>query len=253
MGGRVSERRSLIKNLWPDKALYASTMVILTGVLGALYGLALIILTVNFDSDIPALIRDFPLWATVLLSLASAALAWVALMVRNTWLTAVGALLGIAAMGFVGIGSILCAIALVFVALSRFEGEDLNPATRRLDATMWPDKSLAASVLTLMTAIITLVWAWALMADVVAFDGYLENQDLFGYLALACGLIGIGAAISLYFQRVPWLAFAGTAAGLAGLALYMVGPILALAGFTLTLLAYREREFQEQQATAATP
>jgi hypothetical protein len=234
-----TDRRRLIKEVWPDKRLYACTMLFVAGVAGALFEMAKwtfgVKLHLSFDPS-----ANFSMGsATFLLSLGVVVAALLGLKLgRNAWGYAAVAM-GVVSLGLVGIVPLLSLIAAGFLVASSIEGEDEAPP---LDKTTWPDKALAASLLCFVSALASLAWGGALLG------GYLEIQTAtltlaLGALALVAGVVNLAAAWSLYRQRSPWLGVAAGALTLASLSFYAVGPILAIVELVLLRLAWSEDEF----------
>ncbi|HEV8360802.1 MAG TPA: hypothetical protein VGR28_10150 [Candidatus Thermoplasmatota archaeon] len=250
-----ASREDLIKGLWPDKILYGSVMLIVTGLAGALLGAVLSIAAVQYSPNVPAFLRTYPPFATVVLSLATTGLGYLALQQRNTNYAIVGALAGIAALGLFGIGAVFSLIALGFVALSRLEREDVKAATVHLGDEMWPDKSLAASLLLFMNGLVTLVWGLALLGRLVSFT--LADATVFGAFAVLVGAASLASARLLYHQQGPTLGLLCAVASLFALGMYIIGPFLSLGALYYLNLAQREREFHKPRAaekpTAAPP
>ena len=233
-------RRDLIKGLWPDKALYGATLLFITGILGVLHGLAFSLVTLG--EELPDLVRTYPPEATLLFSAASMLFAWLALRRQDSRLAIVGAISGFLSFALLGLGSVLAAIAFIFILLSRGEGEDANPETAELSADMWPDKALAASVVILVAGVLTAGWGYVLMTSDFAFEGYMD-RDAFAWLNLAIGAVCMLAAVLLYRQRAPVVGLLASLGAVAGLGLYVVAPILGLVTLVLILQAWREDEF----------
>jgi hypothetical protein len=170
---------------------------------------------------------------------------------RNTNFAIAGGVAGIAAMGLLGIGPLFSVIALGFVALSRLEGEDLKAATLNLRDEMWPDKSLAASLLVFMSGVMTLAWGVALLARLVSFT--IADPTVFGAFAVVVGIASLASARPLYHQKAPMLGLACAIAGLFALGMYVIGPFLSLGALYYLNLAQREREFSSSQAAGPKP
>lgn len=235
------DRKTLIRGLWPDKAMYASILLVLTGALGALAGIVLLSFDIAFSKNVPAFFREYPASVSLALSLAVIVCGLVALKRRSLLWIGAGCVLGIAAQGLLGIGSILSLIAVAFAFLSKLEGEDKNPNTRHLTPRMWPDKSLAASLLLLASGIVTAAWGVGVLLEAVAVD----FESLLGIAIVVAGALSLLAAWTVYNQRWPWFAVLAALAGVAGLGVYVVGPLLSLVALVLIALAAKEREFQQ--------
>lgn len=247
----VGNRRDLIKGLWPDKALYGSTLLFLTAVLGLVHGLSLTLLTrwttFTVSDNVPAILRFMPPEAILFFSLAAAILAYVALRRQRSELAMAGAAAGVFSFALLGLGSALSLLALGFILLSRVEGEHEEEETLALDESMWPDKALAASVVLLVSSVLTLGWGLALAFDALAFSGYTSDPTAFGWAAALVGIVGLVASAGLYYQRMPLLAVLASVGGILALGLYIVGPLLSLVALVLVYKAWKEDEFEDAQ------
>ena len=244
-GYGTHSREELARALWPDKALYASVLLFVTGFVGALTGLVAILVPLQYGTDVPGWLSDWPPWIIIATSLATVVVAYVALSRRNSIFAFVACATGVLSLGFMGANVVLSLIALYFVIRSRGEGEHTNPLTRRLTADMWPDKTLAAGLLMLIVGVLTLVWGLAIAFDGVTYQGYLLPAPAFGAGAAAFGVLALIAARGLYVQKGALFAlFAAVGAGVS-VALWVIGPVLAATAVLLVLLGAKEREFVE--------
>ncbi len=245
MNAGGGERSELIQGLWPDKALYGATLLSITALLGIIHGAALSLLdiTVSEEGSLPGFLTNYPPELVLLFSLTAGVLGWLALSRQDTRLALAGCVAGILSFSLLGLGSALSVIALVFVFLSRREGEDASEETAELTTEMWPDKALAASVVVLVAGVVTIGWGYALAQGAVQFEGYTDDPVAFGWIAMGLGLLALLSALLLYRQRSPLLAALGCLGIVFALGLYVLGPILALAGLVLIWQAWREDEF----------
>lgn len=235
-------REELIKQVWPDKALFAATLLLITSMLGLIHGIAFTALDITLSGKIPWLLRAWPPEAVLLLSLVEAGGATVALRRQQTEWALVAGVAGVVSFSLFGLGSIIALVALVFVWLARQEGEDAAAPEETVAAETWPDKALAASTVLVVSGVLTVGWGVANAREAFAFAGYMD-QVMFGWLCVALGLLALVAAVLLYRQRGALVgALAGVGAVL-GLALYVVGPILGLAALYLIREARKEGEF----------
>ncbi len=239
-------RKELIQKLWPDKALFSATLLMLTALLGVLHGLAFSFLDIQVGEDegFIGLVKAYPPLLVLVLSAIAAICAYFAMTRYDTRLALVGAVAGILSLGLFGLGSLLALVAVVFAALSAAEGEDQKHETRTLHALAWPDKALAASAVQLVMGVLTIGWGIALAMDAIAFSGYTSDPQTFGLLAIAAGALGVVSSWFLYHQRAPWLGVLGAIAGILALGLYAVGPILGIIALALIVRAWKEREFR---------
>lgn len=249
-GSRVAmDRKTLIKTLWPDKALYGAILLLITGVLGLSYAVAALSgLEITFGRSVPGWITGFPAWATLLFSSLTALLALVSLTERRLAFAVAGTVSGFVSFGLAGLASLLSLAAGWMLWLAHREREDTNPATRALTASMWPDKTLAASLLMLVAGVVTLGWGAGIASGYVVFRGYLDSAVVFGSLAAGAGAVCLAASYRLYWQRSPALAAVASVLAILGMALYVVGPLTGFAALVLVVLALREDEFEEERA-----
>lgn len=238
-------REELIKEVWPDKALYAATLLLITSVFGVLQGLAFAVLDITLVKDLPWLLEAMPASLVLVLSLVEAAGATVALRRQQTRWTLAAGIVGVLSLNLFGVGSVLALIALVFVGLARAEGEDAPTPDEALPAETWPDKALAASTVLVVAGVLTAGWGVGLVVDWLTFTGYMP-QAVFGSVCIALGALALLAAVRLYHQAGAWLGVLAAVGSVAGLALYAVGPILGLAAILLIWQARREDEFETE-------
>lgn len=240
-------RRTLIKTVWPDKALYAAVLLLIAGFLGILHGLIAATLDIDYkEGRIPRWLMEYPATLTLGLSVATTLLAYFSLRLRRISLSLVGALTALGSLGALMVVSALAVISLWFLLLARLEGEHEEAMTAHLTSDQWPDKSLAASTLMLITGLVTITWWGALLFDVARMDS-LGVKPLFpSVLGVAAGFGCLFASWNLYYQRQPLVGFAACALGIFAMGMYVIGPILSFAGLVLVWLAWREREFHER-------
>ena len=244
-------RDVLIRDLWPDKALYASVLLFVTGFVGIVNGIVRMGLGLTYSARVPTVLADYPSQLTVALSVVTVAFAYVALQRKNTNWTVLGAVAAVVSLGFIAINLALALVSLWFVVLSRREEEDRNPATLLLTADMWPDKTLAASLLMLIGGISALVWGTAIAGDLVTYDGYLGPAWLFGSAVALIGVAGIVSARELYFQRGRAFAMVSALLLVASASFWIIGPALGIAGAVLVQLGKAEDEFEDETPTPA--
>lgn len=235
-------RKLLVRHLWPDKRLYGATLLLVTGITGLIYGIAASTFDISYSARVPDWLAAYPSWLTTLGSAAAALLAIRSLQTQRALPGILGAAAGTFALGFLGIGSLLALVALGFLLQSLREAEEV-PASRALPADMWPDKTLAASVLLLVAGAVNVAWAAAILLDLAALPTYRLDPSLVGVAILAAGLIGVTAAVLNQRQRAPALGLVGALVSGATLAGVFVTPLLGAAALTLVLLGIREHEY----------
>ncbi len=250
MSQRERTREELIKEVWPDKALYAATLLLITSVLGVLQGIAFAVLDITLVKDLPWLLEAMPASLVLVLSLVEAAGATVALRRQQTRWTLAAGIVGVLSLNLFGLGSVLAVIALVFVGLARTEGEDAASPEEVVPAETWPDKALAASTVLVVAGVLTAGWGVGLLVDWLTFTGYIP-QAVFGWVSIALGALALLAAVRLYHQNGAWLGVLAGVGSVAGLALYAVGPILGLGAILLIWQARREDEFETEHGARA--
>lgn len=244
-------RQELVQDLWPDKSLYAAVVLFLTGFVGVLTWAVTETMPVAYAPRAEQVFAFWPAWAILVFSLLAVAAASVALWQRSTRWSLTGSGFAFLSIGFFGVNALLALVALVFVHRAWKEGEDANPATRVLTADMWPDKLLAASLVMLIGGVVTFVWGFAILFDAVTYQGYVATGVPFGLGAVVAGIVALWASSRLYMQRGAVLGVVATVLLGAAVALWVVGPILALAAFVLILLGAREEEFERPDGRSA--
>lgn len=244
-------REELIKGLWPDKALYASVILFLTGFVGLLTWVVTETIGVSYSNRAPGFLSAWPPLMSLGLSAAAVIAAGAALRRRSTRWAVAGCLFAFLSVGFLGVNALLALVALAFVYRSWQEGETDDPATRVLTADMWPDKALAASLILLIGASVTVFWGVAILFDAVTYAGYFGGRLVFGGLSTLTGLLALEASRRLYLQRSPGYAAIAALAMAGAAALWVVGPVLGLAALVLIVLGSREDEFESPRNAPA--
>lgn len=234
-----AERRKLIKDVWPDKRLYACVLLFVAGALGVLYSGLLSLVPSRFGGNVPAFFLSYALNWTMAFSLLALLLAVIALKLRSVWYGFAAALCGILSFGFLGIESALSLVAGGFLVKSRMEREDASQDAPDLHVAMWPDKSLAASMLLTVGAFTSAAWSYVVLAELLTVPYAL----VFGAAAAVVALVDLYAAYQLYHQKQPRLALGAFIATLAVVPFFVVGPLVAMAGLVLLRMAWSEREF----------
>jgi hypothetical protein len=216
-------------------------MLFITGLLGILFAAFQANIDVELSAKVPAFLRDYPSFVTLLLSLLTFVFAGVSLRNRDTTWALWGCATGIVAFGLLGVGSVISIVALVFLGLSRVEREDFKPETLRLTSDQWPDKSLAASLIILMAGLVAVIWGALLVANLVNLE--LGQTLILGEASVLAGLVCFFASLQLYFQRGFWIGALASVGAIGSIGFYVIGPLLGIAALVLLVLAYREREF----------
>lgn len=239
----TASREALIKTLWPDKAMYGAIMLFVTGVTGVLWGLIGAIIDVTYASEVPKFLQDYPPLLAVLPSAAAMGLAYLAFRQHKIVWAYLACLAGFLSFAGLGVGPLLSLIALVFVVLAHREGEFHSAATRALTADMWPDKSLAASMLALVTGVLTTFWGILMVSGIVKWTGLSEGAYIFGGFAILAGLTNLVAARRLYYQKDSRLGTIAAVLGLFGFGFLLLGPIVSAANLVVIRWAIEEKEF----------
>lgn len=235
----MDERARLIRHVWPDKRLYACTILIVAGLAGMAFDLVLWTIQPRFAKGFPQVLVDAWPSASFVLSLFAVALAFLSLRLRRNALAFASAALGFISLGSLGVESLLSLVALGFLFASSRENEDHGPD---LHVRLWPDKSLAAALIAYVSALTALVWAGILLAGIVVIGSTTLSLAL-GAIGLVAAGLQTMAARSLARQQSPRLAVVASLVSAAAFSFYVVGPMLAVAGLVLLKLADNEDEF----------
>ncbi len=235
-------RHLLIKEVWPDKLLYGTLLVVISSAMGIVHGLVLMV----FQLDVSAgaamqWIAEYPIWLTVVLCVLAFLTAMVAWRKLSVWWGLLACLFGIASLSLYGIGSLHAAAAVLFLILARVEREDRTPKKDRVDKFEWPDKAFATSLLLFLAGIASIAWGIAVTFGDVAFGG--DDSVYWGSAQMFAGVVGVVAADFVYRQRWPLLALAACVVNMFALAGYFLAPGFALAALVALWLAWRENEF----------
>lgn len=234
-------RRRLVQELWPDKLLYGTIVLVVTGLVSLLYTGFAVASDVDYGGAVPRELEDFPPSATAGLSVLAMALGAAGWLWRNTNLSLPGAAAGVLSLGLLGLASVLGVLAAVLFVLARLEGEDTHHPSLGLTRHHWPDKSLAASALLVINGLATTGWGL-----IIALDGVSVAMDNPQGVGLGLALLGafmLGCARMLHYQKAPVAGVGAAIGGVFGLAFFIVGPLLGLGTLLLLALAQGEREF----------
>ncbi len=229
-----------IENVWPDKTLYGSIMLLVSASVGFIYAGFVTVFDIAYSKNVPKLLVATPSEWTLLLSGVAAALAYVSFRKLSPGWGMIGGVAGILSMGMLGLGALFSLIALAFLVKARLEGEDTALETRDLGPEDWPDKSLAASLLLLMTAVVSGLWGYGLVAGSISMGTFGRGFGIVGLLATPFCL---SAAYTLYHQRASWLGFVAAVFGIVSFGAYVLGPLFSIAALILLVQARGEGEF----------
>lgn len=233
--------KHLIRDLWPDKHLYAALLLSIGAIIGALFATAAYAIPVTLSNDVKTNVAGWNWPFGVLLPAIALPLAVAAYRLRKPWLGFVAAGIEVASFGALGVSSLLGLVAIGFLIRARAEGEHANPATRGLHARHWPDKSLAASLLFAVAGLSLLVWGAVLVTGSLVLH-FLDHM-LWGVASLAAGLIALAGAVLSYRQRsFGFCVGAAVAVGMS-LGFVVVGPALAMGAAVFLAQAKGEGEF----------
>lgn len=245
-------REGLIRNLWPDKFLFGTVLLLVASVMGALFAVVRLAFPVGYGENVPFFLTLVPPEATLGLCVLSAGLAYAAYDRLDARLAAGAVLAGVASFGLVGVTSALALVTAALLLRARREGEDTSPHTAALGPHLWPDKCLAASLLSLVNGAITLWWsAGVLVAGTMVVD-LGQATPLLGAFGVVAGASALLAARALYRQRGPRLAAASAVACIAAVGMYVVGPLLGAATLAAVALAVKEQEFDTELGVTPT-
>ncbi|HVM45120.1 MAG TPA: hypothetical protein VM582_04225, partial [Candidatus Thermoplasmatota archaeon] len=192
-------QREHIRELWPDKLLYGSVMIFVTGIVGVLHAALVLAFDITYSKNVPPLLRGWPAEATLALSAVALVCGIVAIRRLSIRWGMAGAIAGFFSLALLGLASLFALVAAAFLLVAHREEEHRSDHTRQLGAEHWPDKSLAASLLLLMGGFVTLAWGGAVLAGLVNFGGGLAPT--LGALEIVAGLLALVAAYFLYHQR----------------------------------------------------
>lgn len=234
--------KHLIRDLWPDKHLYATTLLFLGAGIGGAFALVAHVVPVTFARDMPTSVAGWNWPFGIVLPLIALPLAYAAYRTRRPWLGFLAATVEFVSFGALAIVTLIAAVAMVFLFVARWEGEHTNPATKDLHAHHWPDKSLAAALLFVVAGVASAVWGAMLVAGQIDVRSY--DLTLWGVLALAAGVCALIAAALCYWQR-SYAACLGAALAVAlSFGFVLVGPALGIGAAALLLRARHEGEFR---------
>lgn len=233
---------------WPDKIMFAAMLLAIAGALGAIFA-TLRLAGLTIDKGIADTLEVTGAELSLVLSLATAALALHGIRHQAAvwaWLAAGTAVLS---MGMLGLVPVLALVAAGFLVRSRMEGEETTHDERRLDASLWPDKALAASLLLFVGGAILLLQALVVdRNDLLLPEEVRGASDAVAAASLAAGVWSVYASFEVYRLRRPWTGHLAAGLNAATFAFLVLGPALALATFLLLRKARGEREFEEAAA-----
>lgn len=234
--------KHLIRDLWPDKHLYAAVLLLLGAGIGAAFALSAQLIPVTFDDDMPTSIAGWNWPFGIVLPLVAAPFALAAYRLRRPWMGFVAAGVEIASFGALGVVTLLGIAGAVFLLVAKREGEHDNPATRDLHPHHWPDKSLAAALLFVVAGLAAVVWGGMLLSGWLGVRSL--DLTLWGVVSLIVGLVAFAAAVMCYGQRSFWVCNVAAVAVALSFGFVVVGPALAIGSGILLARARREGEFR---------
>jgi hypothetical protein len=227
---------------WPDKAMFSAILLILAGFVGAAFEMARPLIEVNQDKLPVLFTNDIPFY-TVSLCLIVLASGVLSLRYQAAWPAYAGAIVGIVSLGVFGLVPGLSLVAIGMMVKSHLEGEETRLDGVQLHSSQWPDKAMAASLF------LVVVGAIATTQGVLLLTGHFNPILLTGQPMLA-GVIGVVAGVAhfvaanrVYKLQSPWTGWVALSLGVLTMGFYLLGPIMAVVGMVLLLLAHREDEF----------
>ncbi len=229
---------------WPDKIMFAAMTVTLGGGLAVLFSL-LMSTGATIGNDIPGWLLPYPPWVGLLAGALMILLGTLAIRFQAAVWVWLGVVAGLISMGMLGLVPILSLVAIIFLVMSHVEGEETIHDDDTWDASLWPDKALAASLMLLVAGIVSLFQAGMLFADNLTAPLFPDTPSTFAFINVVAGAIALYGAFEVFHVRRPWAGWLGAVAGVAGLGFYVLGPGLAITAMILLLLAHREDEFTE--------
>lgn len=233
--------KHLIRDLWPDKHLYATTLLFLGAGMGIVYAFAAWVIPVTYAPDMPLTLRGWGVMPALLLPGVAGVLAYVCYRFRAPAWGFAAATLEIVSFGALGVSTLLGLVAAGFLLRAKQEGEHENPATRGLHAHAWPDKSLAAALLLTVSGLASLVWALALFSGAV--DVRSADAIVWGWLSIVGALIALAGAWLAYRQRGYGLCVTSSILVALTGSFAVLGLALSIGTLVLLSKARKEREF----------
>lgn len=222
--------------------MFAAILLVLAGIAGLVFRVVRPMLTVD---DAHLLAIGSPLSApTTVLCAATLLLGLWSFLRQAAWSGYAGAATAILSLGMYGLVPAYGLAAIVFLQLSRREGEETKDDDVLLPASLWPDKAMATSLFLVMIAGIALTQAVLILLG--RYDPLLVRSDvLAGALGIAIAVLCLVAARETYRIRRPWLAWTALVLSLGTVGFFLIGPLYAVAGMVFLALAHREGEFDE--------
>jgi hypothetical protein len=227
---------------WPDKLIFAALLLIVAGSFGLLYA-ALRSTGATIGPNLPAFLRDYPVWAIFLGSAVTLAGGWAGF--RFQWALAcwVGVAAAIASMGFLGLVPALAFIAAGMLVVSILEGEKTG-FHGRTEAHEWPDKAIQASLFLVIGGVFAAAQAGLQYAGV--FDAILwkDMPWIWATFSAVAALVMVAGGVQCFRLRGARLGMIGAGLGILAASFYVVGPIMGLLALNAIRLAHRENEFK---------
>lgn len=223
--------------------MFAALLLMVAGGLGVLFSLLLLVADTTVDDKIPAFLRDYPAWLSLLLCLVALILGSISFVKQAAVYAYVAVAAALGSLGAFGFVSILALFAVVALVMSRMEGEETRDDGVRLDPSVWPDKAIAASLFIFVVGMVAIFQGATILAD--RFDPvWLKSLPILaGILDIVVGLFCLVATRELFHQRRAWLGWAAAGVGFLTFGFYVIGPLLALAGMAFLGRATTEGEF----------
>ncbi len=234
---------------WPDKVIFAAMLVVIAGALGATFAV-LQLAGATIGAGVSSFLLITPPVVALPLCLAMIGLGVYAIRYQAAIWVRIAIGVGIASMGMLGVVPLLSLLAIVFLRMSRSEGEETVHDEHVMAASMWPDKALAASLLILVSAVVALFQAGLLFGANFTAPIFKANPSILGLLDLAIGFWGLYAAHEVFHLRRAWAGYVAGGLAVLSLGFWVFGPILGVGAIMLLTQAEAEREFVDEEATA---
>lgn len=226
---------------WPDKAMFSAMLLIMAGAIGLAFQAVRPFMTIN-EKGLPLNFADDVPGYEIAMCLVTLAFGIWSLRRQAAVFAYAGAATAVLSLAVYGLVPALGLLAVLMIVLSHLEGEETSNDGVELDASQWPDKAMATSLMLTVVGAIAITQGSLMLADRFA-PILLSSRVTAGSIGVLVGLLGLVAAWEVYHLRNPWVAWIALFAGMATMGFYLIGPILALTGLILLSKAHDEDEF----------
>lgn len=230
---------------WPDKILFAGMTLTMASFLGILFDIGRLG-GITVDADWAGWLEGYPAGLSIVFNAFAMGFGVFAIK-DQAWAPAVlGAVFAIASLGFLLIVPALAVVSLGFVLRGAKEGEEMTWDDYLVQAHLWPDKAIAASMLFFVGGVLAIVHGSFILADNMAPLYAVETPGIQGVISIVLGLTAITGAYQTFHLQHSTGGKVAAACCFLSAAFGFMGPVFGIIGFMLVGMAEKEEEYTPQ-------